>query len=378
MKIGFDGKRATHNFRGLGNYSRGLIEGLYQYSQHELFLFTPPFKHERTINWVKNHPNLNIVTPESLLLKKVPSIWRSFLLEKELNKHKLDIYHGLSHELPKLTSKHKFKSVVTIHDLIFIRYPEFFPWLDRKVYQRKFQYAVSNADLVLAICEQTKQDILEFLKCDERKIKIHYQSASPIFLNESTANEITGIKNKYKINRPFILHVGAFEERKNQKKTILSYLKSKSSKDYDLVLIGNGKKYLQECLQLIQEHQAHNRIHILNNIPFPELPILYQAAELFFFPSFFEGFGIPIVEALFSKTPVITSIGSCFPESAGPDSLFINPNDIEQMAATLDQVLGDKNLQERMINNGYDYAKRFTLQESTTSLLGHYSQLINN
>ena len=377
MRLGFDGKRATQNFRGLGNYSRGLIEGLLDYSEEEVFLYTPPIHDERAKRWLKENENqrLHIREPQSLISRKLPSIWRSFGIVSDLKKDNLDLYHGLSHEIPVGVDGGKFKSVVTIHDLIFLRYPEFFPLIDRMTYKKKFSYAGKNADMVIAICEQTKRDLIEFLGVDEKKIVVHYQSCDPVFYEMRDFSEQKSLMAKYSFERPFILNVGAFEERKNQLALIEAFGKIANQVEQDLVLIGNGKKYLESCKKKVQDLGLSNRVHFLSNIPFSELPVFYQTADLFCFPSHFEGFGLPIVEALFSKTPVVTSFGSCFPESAGPDSVYIDPLSVADISDKMLKVLNDVSLQENMIARGFDFVQQFHRKNVNTKLLECYAKL---
>ena len=377
MRIGFDAKRATHNFRGLGNYSRGLIEGLDLYFPNtELFLYTPQFNTQKIDNWIKSHPRLTIKLPQKLIDQKLSSIWRSFKLEQEINADQIDIYHGLSHEIPKLSVKRKFKTVVTIHDLIFLRYPDYFPWLDRQIYFRKFKYAMENADLIMAICEQTKKDILHFFNIDPKKIIVHYQSASPNFYHKRDNDQILNVLQSNQLKKPYILNVGAFEERKNQKSAILAFDQIKNKCDLDLVLVGTGKKYLKECIQLVSELKIVKRVHFLLNISFEDLPFIYQGASIFFYPSHFEGFGIPIAEAMFSELPIVVSEGSCFPEIAGPFAQYFNSTNIEQMADKLLQVIANENLQNEMRLRGLEHVSQFTLEHSTQELVKHYRQLL--
>lgn len=375
MKIGFDGKRVTHNFRGLGNYSRGIIEGLYHYTGHQLVLYTPSYKDNRAHNWLQSYPKLQVITPSGLISKNFQSYWRSFSLGNELDKDQLDIYHGLSHEIPKLPMKRKFRAVVTIHDLIFLRYPEYFPKLDRMVYLKKFKYSCENSDLILAICDQTKSDLINFLKVPEEKIIVHYQSASPLFYKAKSIEEINHFKTNHQLERPFILSVGAFEERKNQKGAVKAFNLIKDEFDIDLVLVGTGKKYLSEVRELIHKYNLEKRVKILNHFPFHSLPLIYQAAEVFFFPSFFEGFGIPIVEALYSHTPVITSMGSCFPESAGPHSIYCDPNSIDSMSDALRRVLKNQDLTAEMKSKGFEFVQKFSLENTTKKLDQIYKSL---
>lgn len=377
MRLGFDGKRATQNFRGLGNYSRGIIEGLLQYSSEEIFLYSPPVKDARASKWLDGHSNqrLHLIEPQGLISKKIPALWRSSFITTDLKKDNLDIYHGLSHEIPYGVNSSVRKSVVTMHDLIFLRYPEFFPYIDRLTYKRKFTYACKHADMVIAICEQTKRDLIDLLGVDEKKIVVHYQSCDPFFYELREFSEIKNLMAKYHFERPFILNVGAFEERKNQLALIEAYSLIASKIEQDLVLIGNGKSYLEECKALVDKLKLTNRVHFFSNIPFAELPLFYQAANLFCFPSHFEGFGLPIVESLFSQTPVITSFGSCFPESAGPDSVYVDPKSVKDISDKIVQVLGDVNLQDTMISKSYSFVQKFHRKAVTENLLECYSRL---
>jgi len=294
----------------------------------------------------------------------------------DIKKEKLDIFHGLSHEIPMRLDSLPVKKAVTMHDLIYLRYPEFFPWIDRVVYSQKFTYACKHSDMVIAICEQTKEDLIRFLKVDEKKIHVHYQSCSPLFYNELPEEKIAEVKSKYLLQKPFILNVGAFEERKNQLTLLEAYALAAHKIEADLVLVGQGKAYKEKVVQRVAELKLNDRVKVLNSVHHEELPALYQAAEVFCFPSLFEGFGIPIVEALFSKTPVITSHGSVFPESAGPDAVFIDPMSAQSIADALVQVLSNAVLREKMISGGLEYVQRFHRRESTLRLMDLYSQVI--
>lgn len=379
MRIGFEAKRATHNFRGLGNYSRGLIEGLLLYStQDELFLYSPPIKDIRAQAWIDSlSANAHLKIPDTFIEKKLSGLWRSFLLSKDLLDDKLDIFHGLSHEIPfGLKGNKPYKKIVTIHDLIFLRYPHFFPAIDRMVYLQKFTYACKNSDMVIAICQQTKDDLIQLLGVPEKKIFVHYQSCAPHFYQPLPSSQILELREKYKLQRPYILNVGAFEKNKNQLTLLQAFAEIASTIEEDLVFIGQGKKYKEEVVAKIAELNLENRVHLFSSIPFSELPTFYQGAKLFCFPSLFEGFGIPITEALFSNVPVITSQGFCFPESAGPGSYYIDPLSHSSIAQGLAKVLGDQTLQNSMIQQGQQFVQRFHRRETTAKLKELYTQVL--
>ncbi len=378
MRIGFEAKRATHNSRGLGNYSRGLIEGLLEtgFNDH-LYLYTPDLDSYFAKRWIDSlSSNAHPILPSTLVGKTFKGLWRSHFVLNELLHDNLDLYHGLSHELPIGKFPFPVKKIVTIHDLIFLRYPQFFSLIDRWIFFQKVAYACKEADLIIAICEQTKKDLVHFLNIPEQKIKIHYQSCSPLFYESVSPDLISLIKDKYKIKRSYILNVGAFEPRKNQLTLIEAFHEISSQVDVDLVLIGKGKDYLAKAKEKTLSLKLSDRVHFLESVTHTELPGFYQAADVFCFPSLFEGFGIPIVEALYSKVPIITSLGSCFPESAGPQSIFVDPLSPGEIANALLRLYEQPILRNEMIVNGLEYAKRFHRGVSTLELRGLYAELI--
>lgn len=378
MRIGFDGKRATHNFRGLGNYSRSLIEGLIEYApSEELYLYTPLFHEKRAIEWVNKYQNqIHLRVPENVLSKSFPALWRSYFLEQRTTEDNLDIFHGLSHELPFFLKKTKSKWVVTIHDLLFLRYPEFFPFIDRQVYFQKFKRACHSADKVITICEQTKKDLIEMLHVNEKKIVVHYQSCAPQFYHLAPAEQVSLVQSNYLLPSKFILNVGAFEPNKNQLNLLEAFAQISHEFPHHLVFIGNGKKYQEKVKARTHELGLSERVHFFTNVNFNELPAFYQLADLFCFPSLFEGFGIPIMEALFSKTPVVTSLGSCFPESAGPHSYFVDPLSVSEISKGIRAVLCSPELQDKMKYEGYKYVQQFHREASTRNLIEIYKNTL--
>lgn len=375
MKIGYDAKRFMQNFRGLGNYSRSLITGINKlHPDWQLNLYCPKINPQ----FVKLlNENVSIITPENKLDQLFSSLWRINKIASLVSSDRCDIYHGLSHELPKLNpkNKNKFIKIVTIHDLLFLRYPDNFPWIDRQSYFYKYQYAVKNADLIIAICQQTKNDIISTFNISENKIKVHYQSCDPQFFVKYSSDDKEKIQQKYNLTKPFILSVGAFEANKNKKNTILSFLKIAHQIPHDLVLIGNtnNKKNLSELHEIIAQNP---RIKILLSVDFFDLPKIYQSSDATCFPSFFEGFGIPNLESLAAGVPVITSFGSSMAESAGPSSYFVDPYSIDSISEGMLKVLSDNNLRNKMITDGNDYVLNFTPEVSSIKLSEIYRSML--
>lgn len=378
IHIGLEAKRAFHNKRGLGNYARTLIEGLVKYksSEFKLSLFTPPYRDVIDPIWEKSiESKTSIITPSGFLAHSLPSLWRTFYQVSSFAGLDLNLYHGLGHELPLGVEK-KMKTLVTIHDLIYLRYPEYFSLIDRKIFHQKVSSAVKRADLIIAICEQTKEDLIHFLNIPPERIRVHYQACHPRFYEVRSQAEREALKKSYSLDRDYILYVGAFEERKNLLRLIEAYQLSGESKNVDLVLIGNGSEnYVNQVRKKIADYRLEKEVKIFSTTPSEDLPTFYQMASLFTFPSFFEGFGIPIAEALFSKTPVLTSKGSCFPETGGPSTLYCLPYNSESIAAEITKVLNDKLLAENMRNNGYEFVQKFHLKNTTEELSRIYQTL---
>ncbi|MBT7609133.1 MAG: glycosyltransferase family 4 protein [Bacteriovoracaceae bacterium] len=376
MKIGLDAKRALHNHRGLGNFSRTLLLGLEKYiPAHEFHLYSPLVKSKLFEDWKAQHPSFNYHFPSNKLLQLIPSVWRSLLLTSDLEKEELDIYHGLSHELPPGIEKTNIKSVVTIHDLIYLRFPQYFSSIDRNIYNVKFRKSCKKADKIIAICNQTKDDIVNYFNINPDKIEVHYQACHPQFYDLCSDSDKKEHRENHKIRRPYMLYIGALEERKNSLGLLKAYASIADIVDHDLIIIGRGGNYKDNLLTLIESYGIKDRVRILSDIPYDENPLFCQNADLMVFPSFFEGFGLPIVEAMFSGTPVITSEGGVFPEAGGNAACYVDPNNPASIADAITLILGSKNLQEEMVEKGFEKVKDFHLEKTSKKLMTFYESL---
>lgn len=371
MKIGFDAKRAFHNTTGLGNYSRDLISILAKRNTEcDFYLYNTK---QKRVDRLKKYNHVIEKLPKSWFYKKVPAIWRQKGVVKQLKEDKIDVYHGLSGEIPKALSKNNIKSVVTIHDLIFMRYPNLYSFFDRKIHFYKFKYAAENADKVIAISEQTKKDIVRFLKVDPSKIEVIYQGCHGVFKEESSEEEKNELKSKYKLPDKFLLNVGTIEYRKN----ILSVIKAIKELPTTLVIVGKKTKYFEEIEVYIQKHKIENKVVFLEGMTLKELSVLYQSAQIFVYPSVFEGFGIPIIEALYSKVPVITTQGGVFPEAGGPNSIYVEENDIALLQLEIEKLLNNDALRNKIIEQGYKFVQKFNDDIIERNIMSVYKKLMD-
>jgi glycosyltransferase involved in cell wall biosynthesis len=362
MKIAFDAKRAFHNNTGLGNYSRFVIEALLKYfPENEYVAYSPKLSNQEI--------GIEGKSPKNKFL------WRSWLIKNDLQKNNIQIYHGLSNELPFGKMPSGIKTVVTIHDLIFERYPKLYPFFDRIIYKIKFRNACQNADAIVAVSEQTKRDIVDFYRINPDKIHVIYQDCDVAFQEKKSVSAIEIVKNKYQISRKYILSVGTIIERKNQLTLVKAFQKLNLS-NYELVLVGGKSAYQNQIEAYIQEHNLLN-IKILNKVPFQDLPAMYQGAEVFVYPSVFEGFGIPIVEALHSGVPVVAATGSCLEEAGGEGALYANPLNYKDLADKILQILVNKDLQKQLIEAGQKHVQGFSAENIAGALNEIYCRLIS-
>jgi glycosyltransferase involved in cell wall biosynthesis len=385
MNIGFDAKRYFHNATGLGNYSRTLIEGLVCfYPEHQYFLFNPKEGH-----FYKKYPAANVheVLPGSWLAKKLSSAWRSSWVKNDLERFGIDLYHGLSHEIPIGIQKRGIPSVVTIHDLIFERYPEQFTKIDVRIYHQKFSYACRHADRIIAISKQTKQDIIDWYGIPEGKIDICYQSCNPVFATSIDEGIKEDIRQKYKLPQQFFLSVGSIIERKNLLGICKAMALVRDKIHIPLVVIGDGGAYKQEVKRFVRDKRLEKQVLFLSEQPEVKndnsfqsaatFAAIYQMAKAMIYPSFFEGFGIPVLEALWSKLPVITSSTSCLPETGGNGAYYVDPHSEEEIAGAMLSIINDSSLKEEHIEKGWQHAQRFTLEKCTSSVMVVYKKLIH-
>lgn len=365
MKIAFDGKRFFNNGSGLGNYSRDLVRILATFFSENQYLLLNQNKSERG-NGILSLPNV--------LFKETSkgSFSRQFQMGKDAQNDDADIFHGLSGELPLKWNKKPIKKIVTIHDLIFLRFPQYYSFIDRKIHFWKFKKAVEMADVVIAISEQTKRDIIKFLKVPESKIRVVYQGCHQSFKETHSVEFLNSVREKFTLPEKFILNVGTIEERKN----LFHIVKAINGTEIPLVVIGRKTKYFNKVEKFINKNKLQNQIFFLDKVSMEELAAIYKLAEIFVYPSVFEGFGIPVIEALFSGTAVITSNTSSLPEAGGNDSLYINPNNVEDLKAKILFLWNNEAERTRRAEKGFQYAQKFSDENIAHELMKVYQEVL--
>jgi glycosyltransferase involved in cell wall biosynthesis len=378
MNVGFEAKRLFSNFTGLGNYSRFIVDALSNnYKEDSFFLYTPSVKRHPEVDEIIHRKNIKVVSPKGLFSQPgFSAVWRSWALTRQPSVQKLSVFHGLSQELP-IGLPRQVKKVVTVHDLIFLRYPGFYKPIDISIYKRKVRQACAAADCIIAISRQTAEDIQSILGVGfGPKIKIVYQGVHPNFSVRKTEIERWIVSEKYKLPAQFILNVGTIEERKNLLTLIKALAIIPEQARLPLVVIGRKTSYYALIEEQVKALRLEKFVTVLSDVSFADFPAIYQQAVLFVYPSLFEGFGIPVVEAMKSGVPVITSTGSCFSEAGGPSTIYVHPENAEGLAEKILLVTRDEVLRHQIVNFGLAYIEKFAPELIAKDLHHVYESLL--
>ncbi len=364
MKIAFDAKRAFANARGLGNYSRDTIRLLAAYApQNEYVLCGEPTARFRL-------DGARILYPYGIW-KAVPWAWRSRGCIRDLVREGVNVYHGLSGEIPFGIPQSGIKTIVTMHDAIFVRNPELYSPTYRWIFIKKVQYACDYADRIIAISEQTKQDLIHYFHADESKIRVVYQGCHKQFREAVSEEMVSRVRQIYTLPENYLLYVGAIEPRKNLLNLVQALAENKIQ--VPLVIMGAYSAYTEQVAKTAA--QSGVQIQFLHGIPFGDFPAIYRGAEVFVYPSIFEGFGIPILEAMCVGVPVVTSTGSCFEETGGAAALYADPYQPKEIGRQIERILSDKALRAGMVRKGHEQAEKFTDEQVAHNLLAVYKEL---
>ncbi len=352
LKIGFDAKRLFNNFTGLGNYSRTLVSNLQKlYPHHEYHLFTP-----KVVKCKETAPFLEspfiIHYPQSSLER---ILWRSLRQSFIVNQLNLDIYHGLSHEIP-FGMNQEIVKITTFHDLIYEKKPRLFGWLDTKLYQFKYRSSAKRSDHIITVSNQTKEDLEYVYNISPEKITTIYQSLSESFVN-------------HKLNlqtEEYFLFVGSIIPRKGLIHIINAVHDQPEGSRRKVVVIGQGHDYLQQCQHLVNKLGLESKFDFIGRVSNEELYEYYDRCIALLLPSQYEGFGIPIIEALYRKKPVITTANSAMSEAMGPGGISLEWGDVKGLRNAMDKIQ-DTKLRLELIEKGYAHVKHCFSAEETAS-----------
>lgn len=373
MIIGYDAKRAYNNTTGLGNYSRMVISRFAMaYRDCSCILYTPKVN-EDLEDYFKGIANVSTHKPIGLQ-RWFKAWWRSRGVVQAVKTDEIDIYHGLSHELPIGLPK-DVRKVVTMHDLVAWRFPQYFTKFDARVHRKKQIYACRVADVVVAISEQTKRDLIDFMHVPEEKIKVIYQSCDDIFWYPIEEYDKDQVRKKYDLPEQYLICVGTIEERKNQLAVVRAM--KQVPEPYKLVIVGRLRgSYGESVLAERRKLGLTDRVLVIDDADFEDFPYLYACSQGLAYMSRFEGFGIPIVEALCCGVPVLTSNCSSMPEAGGDAAIYADPDNIDEIASQMTRLVSDEALRKQLLSKGVEQKAKFTRDKITSEYHKLYSSLL--
>lgn len=386
MNIGFDAKRAAQNRTGLGNYSRFVIRILSEkFAGNQYHLYTPKPHRMPYLQEIPTLKHLFLHFPPQGIWSRIRSLWRVWGITKDIQKDGIQIFHGLSNELPlnigtpeqrKMKAGGKgCKYIVTLHDLIFIHTPQYYHWMDRQIYNFKFRRACRCADRVIAVSEYTKQEIMHYYHTPESKIDVVYQGCDPVFSQEIEEGKLQEVKARYQLPDKFVLYVGSIEERKNLMLVAKAMAELNRRAAIHVVAVGRHTAYVDQIQDFLKAQGIDHLFHFYHQVPYADLPSFYKWASTFAYPSRIEGFGIPLLEAISSGVPAIGCTGSCLEEAGGPNSIYVNPDDAKGMADAILRTCTDEPLRQHMISEGKKYALNFSDEKLSNDLMKVYENL---
>lgn len=367
MKIGIDIRSLEwlKDMAGLYQYTSNLVANLLSIdSQNEYLLFSSRRGGDGT--------------PQRFL-RKFPARLGKLLLEDlavplEFVLGKTDVFHGPCFYCPRSL---RAKLVVTVHDMMPFRHPEYLrsDWVSSL--KRTMEGSSSRADSVIAVSEFTKGEICELFKIREERIRVIYNGVAPIYYPRTDRNQLEIIKKKYGIPGPYFLFVGAIEPKKNIAALIDAWtaLRSSTHYQYPLVLVGNKGWYFEKLQKDIHHHLVRKDIICTGSIVSDDLPYLYSGAEAFIMPSLYEGFGIPVIEAMACGTPVITSNRASMPEIAADAALLVDPLSVEDIAGAMQVIASDPTRRDKLVQTGLERAKEFSWEKTARETLSLYQTL---
>lgn len=374
MNIGYDGKRAVANFTGLGNYSRLVLESVAaEYPEDVLTVFAPEPKDNPRIATLSGYGNVNFVyRPKGALPS---SLWRSYGITSMLRSRGINLYHGLSNELPLNIRSAGIPSVVTIHDVIYRRLPRCYGAVDRFMCDFKYSRSCHNATRIIAISRRTRDDIIHYYKIPPEKIDIVYQGCDDSFRHIFSQAEIEEVKKIYNLPKRYILQVGTIERRKNAELSVRALSAIRDTK-LPLVIAGRDNHYKRRLMEIAADLGVTSRLIFVHNVSFAHLPAVNQGAEVILYPSLYEGFGIPVLEALESRRPVIAATGSCLEEAGGDATMYVDPHSPRELARCIDTLTDGSTDTKSMIERGIRYAARFSNADIARSIMEVYQKAI--
>jgi glycosyltransferase involved in cell wall biosynthesis len=374
MKIAIDIRTVLPTRSGVGNYVLHLVENLLTEDRESFYYF---------LSRKENLLGLNLPTHRVRSLKTILShenhpfgdLWEHFILPLRLKMNKIDVFHGPASLIP--FRKAGFRVVVTIHDLVAFLFPHTIP-IKYGAYMRYIlKHAVRRADKIISVSYHTRDDLIRILHVPPEKIVVIHEAPTPLFRPLEKEEARARLRERYGLTKKYLYHLGNIEPRKN----LIVLLKAfalicrEVEEDYALVLSGQPGWLTQALQRFLQDYPLKDRILFTGYVPRNDLPLFMNGAELFVFPSLYEGFGLPVLEAMSCGTPVISSNCSSIPEIVEDAGVLVDPDDPLALAEQIIRLLKNPEERERLSELGLQQAARFSWRKTARQTLAVYHSI---
>ncbi len=300
-----------------------------------------------------------------------------FIIPLLVKRYKLDVIHDPTAVTPLLFGSGGCAVVSTVHDVFPLSYPGFSSTLDTLIYKWWLPYKLPKIDYVLTVSLQSKNDINTYLRVSTDKIKSIYLGVRDLFKPIPPEEALAFMKQRFSVDRPYVLFVGNFTRRKNIELALRGFAQIQANiPDLRFVLVGPRTFKQTPISAVVEELKIAEKVIILGPVEDSALPFVYGGAQAFLFPSFYEGFGLPVLEAMACGTPVITSTSSSLPEVAGKAALLVDPQSVDEMTSALHRILEDSVLRRKLREDGLEQAARFTWEQTAQQTLEVYQRVM--
>lgn len=374
MKIAIDGSIIGEEITGTGFYITNLINGLIKIDNLNNYYIFGDEQYLR--KYIKIDKDNFKVVHKRFKNRIIRVLWEYFIFPFELKKLKIDILHSPNYITPLL--KLGFKIILTIHDLTFLLFPEKYTITKRWLFGKMIPISIKMSDKIVAVSKNTKKDILKFFNISDDKILVTYESYPDYYNYSIDRSKAKDILKKYGIERNFILYVGMIEPRKNIISLLKAFVELDKDLELDLVIVGKKGWYFKEIEKYMENTinlRLKNKIIFTGYIPEHELKYFYRLALMFVYPTLYEGFGLPPLQAMACGTPVITSNISSLPEVVGNAAIKINPDDLGELKNSIKWLYKNEEKRDELIKKGLENAKKFSLENAALNILSLYNSL---
>ena len=373
MNIAIDLTPIPPQKTGVGIYAVNLIRALGNFdNKNQYWIFV---KNSHSQDFDPKRENFHIVIYSNILQNKFLRLaWEQVVLPIQLWRKKIELLHSIHYTTPLFAP---CKRVITFHDMTFFLFPEKHVFIKKIFFRVIIPFSAKKANRLIAVSESTKKDIETILGIDGGKIDVVYETIDKIFRPIEKSFAISQIKEKYKIKDKFILYVGVLEPRKNISTLIKAYanLIFGNKINHQLIIVGKKGWGCQEIFKIVQNLNLSKKVIFTGYLSEKELVFLYNGADLFVYPSLYEGFGIPPLEALACGTPVLSSNISSIPEVVGEEGILVNPHNIEEISESMYRVLTDEKLRNVLKEKGIRRAKEFSEEKLAKKTIEVYKKV---